>query len=244
MYGERLLCQGLWGASVDRFRIWQEYQPYHIGSDQTIRKDIHSLFCSSYDFTVFCRLVFSLFLLVALMFLLFLVCPYFLHCLITIAIWLICLFNKIHFVDLLLLSLFVSYTWSSGLYFCTSCDLFIYSPVGSFVCVYSIWQGSGQRADDTSSTACRERLILVHTFYIGLQVPLPSPFAHTPRGLSDCLLSLLSSCVIFCLHCIHLSARLPQHSSRMLLQRLCVIYRYEGIGATFIFLLWILFTAH
>lgn len=34
---------------------------------------------------------------------------YFLHCLITIAIWLICLFNKIHFVDILLLSLFVSY---------------------------------------------------------------------------------------------------------------------------------------
>ncbi len=112
-------------------------------------------------------------------------------------------------MDLLLLSLFVSYPWSSGLYFCTSCDLFFYSPVGSFVRVYSIWQGSGQRADDTSSTACRERLILVHTFFIGLQVPLPALFAHTPRGLSDCLLSLLSSCVIFCLHCIHLSARLP-----------------------------------
>lgn len=78
MYGERLLCQGLWGASMDRFRIRQEYQPYHIGSDLTFRKDIHSLFCSSY----------------------------FLHCLLTIAMRHLCLFNKIHLVDLLLLSLF------------------------------------------------------------------------------------------------------------------------------------------
>jgi len=73
MYGERLLCQGLWGASMDRFRIRQEYhyQPYHIGSDPSFRKDIHSLFCSSYGFTVCCRLFFSLFLLlVPLMFLL------------------------------------------------------------------------------------------------------------------------------------------------------------------------------
>lgn len=48
-------------------------------------------------------------------------------------------------------------------------------------------------------------------------MPLAAPFTHTythtHRGLSDCLFSLLSSCVIFCLHCIHLSARLPQHSN-------------------------------
>lgn len=94
---------------MDRFRIRQEYPSYHIGSDQTIRKYIHSLFCSSYGFTVFCRLFFSLFLLlVPLMFLLLCVSLFSAlpnnH-----SIRLICLFNKINFVDLLLLSLFVSY---------------------------------------------------------------------------------------------------------------------------------------
>lgn len=80
MCGERLLSQGLWGTSVDRFRIQQEDQPYHIGSDQTIRKDIHSLFCFSYKPLAHCLLssVCLVLLLVPLMFLL--LCVSFIFC--------------------------------------------------------------------------------------------------------------------------------------------------------------------
>lgn len=86
------------------------------------------------------------------------------------------------FVSLPLLAFFVSLWWCSGLQFCSSHDLFFRALLGSFVHVYSIWQESGQRTHQ-ALPAEKDSSIPVNTFFfIGLQVPLPSPFTHTHLG--------------------------------------------------------------
>lgn len=145
-----------------------------------------------------------------------------------IAIPLICLYLFILWIFHYRLSLFPSCeVHASSVVPVVTCSL---EPCGIFYpCLFNlteIW------AEDTSSIACRERLYSrSHLFLcIGLQVPLPTLFTHTPRVRMFIFLAVILCHFLLSLHPSCCKST-PAFQENVIPE--AVSCRYEGIRPTF-----------